>query len=65
MMAKKTYVVSHPKLCLNVKLDGEKTAKLQKVPVGTEVSLEEAVAKNLVESGKLTAKSTKKAATAE
>lgn len=64
-MAKKTYVVSHPKLCLKVKLDGQKEAKLQKVPAGTEVSLEEAVAKNLVKNGKLTAKSTKKAATAE
>lgn len=61
-MAKKLYLVVHPKLGLNVALDGEKKSKLQNVPKGTEINMDEAHAKNLVDQGKLKLISAKKAA---
>jgi len=50
-MAKK-YLVVHPKLGLRASVNGGKS-KLQNVPVGTEIEMEEKHAKSLLASGKL------------
>ena len=60
-MAIKKYLAVHPKLYLNCQLDGDDKAKIQKVPVGTELEMEEAHAKNLLEAGKLEQAAAKKA----
>ena len=62
-MAKK-YLVVHPKLGLRASVNGGK-AKLQNVPVGTEIEMEERHAANLLASGKLTLVVGKKEAKSE
>ncbi len=52
-MAKKKYLVVHPKHAMNVQLEGQEKAKMQNVPKGTELTLDEALAKSAVKSGKL------------
>jgi hypothetical protein len=54
------YLVVHPKLALRIKKDGDKKPKLQNAVKGTELTLEEAAAKSLVNSGKLKLIATKK-----
>ena len=53
-MAKKTYIVTHPALCLSV----NKT--MQKLALGEEISLEEKVAASLVKKGRVELKVQKK-----
>lgn len=58
------YLVVHPKLALKASIDGGKE-QVQNVPVGTEIEMEEKLAKAHVKSGKLklaVAKKTAKAA---
>ena len=52
-MAKVKCLVVHPRYNLNVKLGGDDKAKVQRVPKGTELSLEEEHAKSGIASGKL------------
>lgn len=58
-MAKKTFVVTHPKLYMKVK------GKLAHVEKGTEVSMEETDAKSLVHQGKILVKGEGKKVTIE
>ena len=52
-MAKKKYLVVHPKHAMNVKLDGQEESKMQNVPKGTVVNIEAAHAISALASGKL------------
>ncbi len=55
-MAKKTFIVAHPKLCL--KVEGSK--KMARMEKGSEITLEEKDAKSLVKQGKILAVGVKK-----
>ena len=63
-MSKEKYLVVHPRYNLNVKLEGDDKAKVQRVPRGTELSLEKAHAKSGIASGKLVLATAAKKATA-
>ena len=52
-MANKKYLVVHPRLNMNVALGDEDKARVQRVPAGTELELDEAHAKSLIKAGKL------------
>lgn len=53
-MAKRMFIVTHPKLCL--KVDG----KMKRIPVGTKINMESKHADSLVKQGKLLVKGEKK-----
>ena len=63
-MSKEKYLVVHPRYNLNVKLDGDDKAKVQRVPKGIELSLEKEAAKSGIKSGKLVLATAAKKATA-
>lgn len=52
-MAKKIYTVAHSALALSV------GGKLQKMPLGSEIELDEVAAKNLLKTGKIVEKEQK------
>lgn len=63
-MAKRAFIVTHPRLYMEVSLAGE-DKKFQRVPVGTELTLdEEKVSERLIEKKHLVAADKKKTGTA-
>lgn len=52
-LEKRKYLVVNPKHAIKVQLQGQAKAKLQNVPKGTEVYLDDASAKTAVAAGKL------------